>query len=211
MCYFQYLIQICFNFCEWILKISLCHFLWKYIVKTVIGAPSEIFSRVLSIYSFGPWYIFYIQSIWNVSNNNLCGNGQVERFNGIIWNTVSLTLHSKGLPISQWEKQSVWSLLCTMTNATFHKRKFFQKRKCTPGIVLISWLSSPCKILMCNFFQKSKYYLLVEEVELWFDYQMEKRLQWTCNTSHQMETRNSTMKKTAWNRWLPQTALWSGQ
>ena len=54
------------------------------------------------------------------------GNGQVERYNGIIWNSVQLALESRNLPIAQWEMMlpdamhSIRSLLCTATNETPH-------------------------------------------------------------------------------------------
>ena len=50
------------------------------------------------------------------------GNGQCERYNGIIWQTVKLALASKGLDTSHWEivlpdaLHSIRSLLCTATN-----------------------------------------------------------------------------------------------
>ena len=56
------------------------------------------------------------------SSYNPQGNGQVERYNGIIWKTVSLALESRGLPQSNWELllpdalHSIRSLLCTATN-----------------------------------------------------------------------------------------------
>ena len=56
--------------------------------------------------------------------NHPRGNGQIERYNGIIWKAISLALKSKGLPVNQWEKvlldalHSIRSLLCTATNAT---------------------------------------------------------------------------------------------
>ena len=63
------------------------------------------------------------------------GNGQVERYNGIIWKTVRLSLKSKNLPESQWEVvlpnalHSIRSLLSTSTNTTPHERFFsFQRR-----------------------------------------------------------------------------------
>lgn len=55
---------------------------------------------------------------------NPCGNGQIERYNGIIWKTISLALQSKQMPVNQWEKvlpealHSIRTLLCTATNAT---------------------------------------------------------------------------------------------
>ena len=63
------------------------------------------------------------------------GNGQVERYNGIIWKTVRLSLKPKNLPDSQWEVvlpdalHSIRSLLSTSTNTTFRERFFsFQRR-----------------------------------------------------------------------------------
>lgn len=58
------------------------------------------------------------------------GNGQAERYNGIIWKSVRLYLKSMNLPDSQWELvlpdalHSIRSLLSTSTNATPHKRFF---------------------------------------------------------------------------------------
>ena len=52
------------------------------------------------------------------------GNGQVERYNGIIWKSLLLALKSRNLPITVWERvlpdalHSTRSLLCTATNAT---------------------------------------------------------------------------------------------
>ena len=39
----------------------------------------------------------------NTTKYNPAGNGQCERFNGIIWKAVRLSLHSKKLPTSCWE------------------------------------------------------------------------------------------------------------
>ena len=49
------------------------------------------------------------------------GNGLVERYNGIVWKTVSLGLKSHNLPVTQWEAvlpdalHAIRSLLCTAT------------------------------------------------------------------------------------------------
>lgn len=73
------------------------------------------------------------------------GNGQVERFNGIIWKAIKLTLGSHKLSDNNWELvlpdvlHSLRSLLCTSTNTTPHERFFaFQCRplteaRCPPG------------------------------------------------------------------------------
>ena len=55
------------------------------------------------------------------------GNGQVERFNGVIWKSVLMGLRVKHLPISHWEivlcdvLHSLRSLLCTATNCAPHE------------------------------------------------------------------------------------------
>jgi len=61
---------------------------------------------------------------------NPAGNGQVERYNGVIWKGISLSLRSKSLPLVYWQEDlpdilhSVRSLLCTATNCTPHERLF---------------------------------------------------------------------------------------
>ncbi|KAF2890057.1 hypothetical protein ILUMI_16116, partial [Ignelater luminosus] len=58
------------------------------------------------------------------------GNGQAERYNGIIWKTVQLALKNRNLPVSHWEDvlneslYSIRSLLCTAINETPHERMF---------------------------------------------------------------------------------------
>ena len=58
------------------------------------------------------------------------GNGQCERFNGIIWKTVCLARHAHNLLETQWEAvlpdalHAIRSLLCTATNSTPHERFF---------------------------------------------------------------------------------------
>ena len=59
------------------------------------------------------------------------GNGQVERLNRTIWQTIQLALRSKNLPHTHWEYvlpdtfHSIRSLLCTATNCTPHERMFY--------------------------------------------------------------------------------------
>jgi len=61
---------------------------------------------------------------------NAPGNGQCERYNGIIWTAIKLAIKSRKLDIAQWEcvlpdaLHSIRSLLCTATNATPHERLF---------------------------------------------------------------------------------------
>ena len=58
------------------------------------------------------------------------GNGQVERYNGVVWTAIRLALKTRKLETSYWELvlpdvlHSLRSLLCTATNATPHERFF---------------------------------------------------------------------------------------
>ena len=100
------------------------------------------------------------------------GNGQVERYNGIIWKSVKLALKSRELPDSQWELvlpdalHSIRSLLSTATNCTPHERFFNFKRRSNFGSTLPSWLSNPGPVLMRRFVRHSKNDPLVDRVQL---------------------------------------------
>ena len=101
------------------------------------------------------------------------GNGQCERFNGIIWQTIELALKSRDLPISKWELvlcealHSIRSLLCTATNSSPHDRIFSYSRKSAAGVALPDWLSTPgATILMKRHQRNSKYEPLTDRVEL---------------------------------------------
>ena len=99
------------------------------------------------------------------------GNGQVERYNGIVWKSVRLALASAKLPVEQWEKvlpdvlHSIRSLLSTATNTTPHERFFNFPRKSSQGTSLPSWLS-PGPVLLRKFVRSNKNDDLVEQVEL---------------------------------------------
>ncbi|KAG8173283.1 hypothetical protein JTE90_009856 [Oedothorax gibbosus] len=100
------------------------------------------------------------------------GNGQVERYNGIVWKTVLLALNSKGLGTERWEEtlqpalHSIRSLLCTSTNATPHERMFNHPRRSFNGRSLPTWLTQPGPVLMKNNMRQSKYDPIVQEVLL---------------------------------------------
>lgn len=100
------------------------------------------------------------------------GNGQVERYNGIIWKTVQLALGTSNLAINNWEKvlpsalHSIRSLLCTSTNATPHERMFSHNRRSHHGRSLPSWLFYPGPVLMKNQYQSNKYDSRVQKVQL---------------------------------------------
>ena len=66
---------------------------------------------------------------------NPASNGQIEKYNDIIWSGVKLALKDQNLLISKWEAvsprvlHSVRFLLCTATNSTPHEHFLnFQQR-----------------------------------------------------------------------------------
>ena len=82
------------------------------------------------------------------------GNGQVERYNGIIWRTVQLLLEAKNSQTLVWETvlpqalHSIRSLLCTATNETPHERLFNYQRRSAKGTTIPTWLLKPGKVLI---------------------------------------------------------------
>ena len=100
------------------------------------------------------------------------GNGQIERFNGIIWKTIELALDTQGLKHTQWDivlqdaLHAIRSLLCTATNTTPHERMFSYHRRSSNGASLPSWLTEPGKILMRRHVRGNKYSPAVDEVDL---------------------------------------------
>ena len=100
------------------------------------------------------------------------GNGQVERYNGIIWKTVRLSLKSKHLPDSQWEVvlpdalHSIRSLLSTSTNTTPHDRFFSYHRRSSCGTSMPSWLHSPGPVLLRRCVRTSTNAPPVDQLEL---------------------------------------------
>ena len=100
------------------------------------------------------------------------GNSQCERYNGIIWSTVSLALESRGFPVSYWPQvlpdalNAIRSLLCTATNSTPHERMFSFQRRSVSGCSLPSWLLQPGEVLLKRFGRNSKYEPCVDVVKL---------------------------------------------
>lgn len=100
------------------------------------------------------------------------GNGQCERYNGIIWKTVMLALKSRNLPTTRWEVvlpdalHSIRSLLSTATNTTPHERLFQYQRKTSSGHSVPTWLTKPGPVLVKRHVRHSKYDPIVEEAEL---------------------------------------------
>ncbi len=78
-------------------------------------------------------------------------NGQCERINGILWNTIKLRLRQLELPITQWPEQlnfalmNMRTLVCRSTGETPHSRFFAFDRHSTVLQLLIMrlgiWLS----------------------------------------------------------------------
>ena len=108
----------------------------------------------------------------NSTKYNPQGNGQVERYNGVIWKGIELALFSKNWPTTHWEHvvpvvlHSQRSLLCTATNETPHERLFSFARRTASGPSLPSWLLQKGPVLVKRHVRRSKYEPLVDEVEL---------------------------------------------
>ena len=103
---------------------------------------------------------------------NPAGNGQVERLNQTLWQTIKLGLKTHKLPLQHWQEllsdalHSVRSLLCTATNQTPHERIFNFQRRSTSGSSIPSWLATPGPILIKRHVRSSKFDPLTEEVHL---------------------------------------------
>ena len=82
------------------------------------------------------------------------GNGQVEKYNGVIWKAIVMSLKSKHLPIKYWQEvlpdvlRSIRSLLCTTTNETPHERFFSFSRRSSSGQSIPTWFASPGPVLL---------------------------------------------------------------
>ena len=106
------------------------------------------------------------------SKYNPRGNSQVERYNGVIWKSIQLSLASKNLPITCWELvipevlHCQRTLLCTATNKTPHERMFAFERRSANGTSLPSWLLESDKVLVKRHVRRSKYEPLCDEVDL---------------------------------------------
>lgn len=103
---------------------------------------------------------------------NPAGNGQVERYNGVIWKTVELALKTKNIDIKYWEYalnnalHCIRSLLCTATNVTPHERMFHHSRRSVNGSSLPTWLTSNGPVFLRRHVRENKYEPVVEQVQL---------------------------------------------
>ena len=100
------------------------------------------------------------------------GNSQAERYIGIVWKSIRLSLKSNNLPLSCWKTvlpnalHSIRSLLNTTTNTTPHELFFNFNRRSRSGRSLPAWLSSPGPVMLRKFLRNHKNDDLVEEVPL---------------------------------------------
>ena len=103
---------------------------------------------------------------------NPAGNGQVERYNGIIWKAVEMSLKPKNLHTKYWQVvlpdvlHSIRSLLCTATNETPHERFFTFPRRSSSGASIPTWMAEPGAVLLKRHVRPTKADPLVDEVEL---------------------------------------------
>ena len=108
----------------------------------------------------------------NSSKYNPRGNGQCERYVGVIWKAIQLALLTKGLPLTHWESvlpevlHAQRTLLCTATNVAPHERLFSFQRRSVPGSSVPSWLREHQKVLVKRHVRKSKYEPLCDEANL---------------------------------------------
>ena len=100
------------------------------------------------------------------------GNGQVEKYNGVVWKATIKSLRSKNLPTKHWQVvlpdvlHSIRSLLCTATNETPYERFFSFPRRSSTGSSIPTWLATPGTVFLKRHVRASKTDPLVDEVEL---------------------------------------------
>ena len=99
-------------------------------------------------------------------------NGQVERYNGVVWKVVEMSLKSKNLHVKYWQDilpdvlHSIQSLLCTATNETPHECFFqFLQRSSSAGSIS-TWMATPGPVLLKHYVRSRKTNPIVEEVDL---------------------------------------------
>ena len=141
----------------------------------VFGTPGSIHSdngpSLISSELTG-FFINHGIAFSNSSRYNPQSNGQVERYNGVIWKSIELALYSEKLDNTLWEHvlpvvlHSLRTLLCTATNQTPHERLFSFNRRSATGSSLPSWLLNKGKVLVKRHVRRSKYEPLCDEVDL---------------------------------------------
>lgn len=107
---------------------------------------------------------------------NPTDNGQVKRYNCIIWKSLMLAFKSWYLPIESWESvlpdvlHSIQSLLCTSTNCTLHEKLFnFQQKSTSRHFGSISKHPVTPPTVEKNPLHRSEW---VYKVPMWLDLQL---------------------------------------
>ncbi|KRZ82829.1 Pro-Pol polyprotein [Trichinella sp. T8] len=96
----------------------------------------------------------YLHSLGVVTSrtttHNPQGNGEAERYNGVMWKAVTLALNSHNLRIEQWEEviglalHSIRTLRSSATNSTPHEHLFGYSRR-TPTVEEVELLEASPK------------------------------------------------------------------
>lgn len=103
---------------------------------------------------------------------NPAGNGQCEKYNGLIWKACLLSLKSHSLKETQWERvlpealHSLRSLLCTSTNCTPHERFFLHSRLSTLGPSIPTWLMEARSVYVKRHVRHNKSDPLVDKADV---------------------------------------------
>ena len=108
----------------------------------IFGLPSHVHSDRAATFTsseLSSYFLLRVIACSRTSVYNARGNGQYERYNGIIWTAVKLALKSRNLDSPPWELvlpdalHSIRSLLCIAANQTPHERFFNYQRKSSFG------------------------------------------------------------------------------
>ena len=141
---------------------------------SLFGTPSSIHSDKGSAFisrELREWLSTSHVSISHTTRYNPQGNGQVEKYNDVVWRAIKMALKTKQLPISKWQTvlpealHAIRSLLCTAVNETPHERLFKFSRRSSTGESLPGWLSRPGPVFLKRHV-RNKNHPLVDEVEL---------------------------------------------
>ena len=139
-----------------------------------VAAPGCRLLRVASLLRSVPEKTYPSKGIVSsrTTSYNPQGNGQTERYNGIVWKAITMALKSRNLPPKCWQivlpdaLHSIRSLLSTATNGTPRERLFNFARRSTAGGSVPTWLCTPGPILLKRHVRHSKAEPLVGKVEL---------------------------------------------
>ena len=138
----------------------------------IFGLPSYVHSNRAATFTSSELSSYFLRrgiACSRTSAYNARGNGQCERYNGIIWTAVRLALKSRKLDTRQWELvladalHSIRFLLCTATNQTPHERLFNYQRKSSFGTSVPTWLDGQGPVFLKRHVRTSKYDPVVDQ------------------------------------------------